>query len=111
MKQIDEKAFAVRRTCNLPDRKYGFMVNGMKTTIEIPDAIYRQIKARAALRGQTVRSFFLDAIKARLASESRGSRTEPGWRAVFGKGDTKDVAALQSEIDREFSRIRPEDWA
>jgi hypothetical protein len=86
------------------------MVNGMKTTIEIPDAIYRQIKARAALRGQTVRSFFLDAIKARLASDSRTKRSEPGWRSVFGKGDSTDVSALQSEIDREFSRIRPEDW-
>ena len=82
----------------------------MKTTIEIPDAVYRQVKARAALRGQSVRGFFLDAIKARLASESRSAKSEPGWRAVFGKGDTGDVASLQSEIDREFSKIRPEEW-
>jgi hypothetical protein len=82
----------------------------VKTTIEIPDTIYRQIKARAALRGQSVRGFFLDAIKARLALESRGTKSEPGWRSVFGKGDRTDLAALQTEIDREFSRIRPEDW-
>ena len=110
MKKTGEKSFGAAGTGGLPDRKYGFMVNGMKTTIEIPDAVYRQVKARAALRGQTVRSFFLDAIKARLASEFRRTKSEPGWRAVFGKGDTKDVAALQSEIDGEFSKIRPEDW-
>jgi len=82
----------------------------MKTTIDIPDAIYKQIKARAALKGQTVRSFLLAAVQARLAADVRGGKKSSGWRAVFGKARSSDVAALQSEVDAEFSRIQPEDW-
>jgi hypothetical protein len=78
----------------------------MKTTLEIPDAIYRQIKARAALKGQTVRSFFLDAIQEKL----NGQRRKGGWQTVFGKASQDDVQNLQRIIDEEFSRIDPEDW-
>jgi len=31
----------------------------MKTTVEVPDTLNRQIKAHAALQGQTVKAFFL----------------------------------------------------
>lgn len=84
----------------------------MKTTVDVPDRIYRQIKARAALRGQTIKSFLLDAVREKLATES-GSRKkqEIGWRAVFGKGNKQDVAEVQRIIDEEFSRIDLEDWA
>ena len=40
----------------------------MKTTLDLPDRLYRQIKARAALRGQTVKAFFLDALRDKLAT-------------------------------------------
>jgi len=82
----------------------------MKTTIEIADSVYRQVKARAALRGQTVRAFLLEAIGEKLALESKTEKGPSGWRAVFGKAPEGAAEELQTRIDEEFSRIDPEDW-
>lgn len=82
----------------------------MKTTIEISDAIYRQIKARAGLRGITVRAYFTEALQEKLESESRNSGAEAGWMKVFGQADTKAVDEVQAIIDAEFSKIDPSDW-
>jgi hypothetical protein len=89
----------------------------MKTTVEVPDQLYRQIKARAALKGQTIKSFFLDAIRDKLLSDNGKKRqtkkkeeVEIGWRTAYGAADPNDVAEVQRMIDEEFSRIDPEDW-
>jgi hypothetical protein len=89
----------------------------MKTTVEVPDKLYRQIKALAALKGQTIKSFFLDAIRDKLIAENgakrgttRTKKEEAGWRAAFGAADPKAVAEVQRIIDEEFSRIDPEGW-
>ena len=82
----------------------------MKTTLEVPDGLYRQIKARAALKGQTIRAFFLDAIQTKLAAERAGVKKTTGWRSVFGKVPKDDITELQKILDEEFSQIDPEDW-
>jgi hypothetical protein len=82
----------------------------MKTTLELPDRLYRQIKARAALRGQTVKAFFLDAVRDKLAADRDAASRDPGWRAVFGKANPGDVKQVQRIIDEEFAQIDPEDW-
>lgn len=80
----------------------------MKTTVELPDQLYRRIKARAALRGQSVKAFFLDALRDKLAQES--ARDNAGWKAAFGTARAEDVAEVQRIIDEEFSKIDPEGW-
>lgn len=86
----------------------------MKTTFEIPDALYRQIKARAALKGQSVKDFLVEAVRAKLANDhqrTRGkSKAKTGWQAAFGAADPDDVAEVQRIIDEEFSKIDPDDW-
>jgi hypothetical protein len=82
----------------------------MKTTIEIADPVFRQIKARAALKGKSLRSFLLEAIREKLEAEAGVRRPATGWRAVFGRGPKRSLAQLEAAIDREFSKIRPEDW-
>ena len=81
----------------------------MKTTVEIPDSLYRQLKARAALRGQTIKDFLLEAVRAKLASDKTSSKGKTGWRAAFGAADPKDVAEVQRIIDEEFSQVDPDD--
>lgn len=81
----------------------------MKTTIDIADPIYRQVKARAALRGTSMRAYITEAVRERLEREAR--RTGPaGWRAVFGSVPGEDVEEVQRHLDAEFETIRPEDW-
>jgi hypothetical protein len=82
----------------------------MKTTVEIGDDIYRQIKARAALNRQTVKSYFLEALKDKLEKDCGVRDESPSWMTTFGKGDAGALRELQSEIDAEFSRISEDDW-
>jgi hypothetical protein len=79
----------------------------MKTTLEIPDAIFRQVKARSALEGKTMKEFVLQAIRARLKTKSV---KKDGWRSVYGKASAGSIAEVQEIIDREFSRIDLDDW-
>jgi hypothetical protein len=82
----------------------------MKTTVEIPDALYRQIKARAALHGQTIKDFLVDAVRAKIANDKGKPRKKTGWEAAFGAADPKDVGEVQRIIDEEFSHIDLDDW-
>ena len=82
----------------------------MKTTIDIPDGLYRRVKSLAAQRGQTVKSFVLEALQQKLAAKEASPSCERGWRVVFGKAPAKPVDDLQRQLDEEYSAIRPEDW-
>ncbi len=80
----------------------------MTTTIEIPDSVYSQVQAHAALQGTTIDAFLMEAIRDKLAEERIPA--DRGWRSVFGMGDKEAVAEVQRIIDEEFSKIDPEDW-
>ena len=82
----------------------------MKTTVEIPDTLYRQLKARAALKGQTIKDFMVEAVRAKLDDDRAKPKKKTGWEAAFGAADPKDVAELQRIIDEEFSKVDPDDW-
>ena len=47
----------------------------MKKTLEIPDSVYRHVKACAALRGETVGVFLMQAIKDKVIVERFGRQT------------------------------------
>ncbi len=53
----------------------------MKTTIEIPDALYRQVKADAALRGLTVREVTIRLYQRwlREGGDERTRETPAAW--------------------------------
>jgi len=82
----------------------------MKTTVEVPDGLYQQLKVRAALQGQTVKAFLLEAIRDKLLSDKKSTAAGQGWRMAFGKGDKEAVADVQRIIDEEFSQIDYEEW-
>src|SRR5260221_14082382 len=48
----------------------------VKTTLEIPDDLFREMKAAAALRGIKLRDFVTDAISGHL---TRMKRADSGW--------------------------------
>ena len=88
----------------------------MKTTIELPDATFRQAKALAAGRGTTLKQFFTDALDEKLrrcARERTARGPEPPWMAAFG--ELSDLSSehrrVNAAIDEEFEKLEPEDVA
>lgn len=84
----------------------------MKTTIEIPDVLFRKAKSRAAERGQSLKDFVTDALQARLAADPSGGKSgDPAWMDGFGKLRQlrKETSRIQGVIDETFGRIEPED--
>jgi hypothetical protein len=77
----------------------------MKTTIEIPDGLYRQVKSQATMRGQTVKAFFLEALQQKLTGNAVGQPDARGWRALFGKADSRAIREIQHTLDAEFSQF------
>ena len=83
----------------------------MKTTVELPDTLFRSAKARAAQEGLSLKIFFERAVVSQLARKSTPAPA-PGWKRSFGK--LKDIKAttreVQQAVDREFSRIDKDTW-
>ena len=84
----------------------------MKTTIEIPDLLFRKAKSKAAERGQTLKELVTEALQEKLAAKAAGSLPgEPEWMQGFGKLRRlrKETEHVQARIDEAFEVIEPED--
>ncbi len=82
----------------------------MKTTIEIPDELFKKAKATAALQGESLRELICDAIETHLTSASPPRSDRSGWRSVFGLADPKTVAKVDRFIDADLERVDPLEW-
>lgn len=86
----------------------------MKTTIEIPDPLFRKAKSKAAERGQTLKELVTEALQEKLAAGTGKARSvEPEWMQGFGKLRRlhKETGRIQERIDEGFEVIEPEDRA
>lgn len=80
----------------------------MKTTLEIPDSIFRRAKSVAAERGIPLRALISEALAEKLRVDN--GRGKP-WMAAFGKlrhlrGDSAKINRI---IEDEFEQIEAED--
>ena len=57
----------------------------MRTTIDIPDQLYRRLKARAAREGRPAKALILQGVDAVLAAEVRPKTTRVRPPLVGGK--------------------------
>jgi hypothetical protein len=84
----------------------------VKTTLDIPDPLFRKAKSKAAERGQSLRQLVTEALQEKLAAKPAPTRRgEPGWMQGFGKlrrlrAETRRV---QARIDEQFEVVEPED--
>ena len=88
----------------------------MKTTIEIPDVMFRRAKALAAARGVTLKRLFTEALEDKLRRGTRAGPAddlEPPWMAGFGAlSDLSDEnRRVLDMIEEEFEKLSPEDLA
>ena len=84
----------------------------MKTTLELPDPLFRKAKATAAERGQSLKEFVAEALRDKLVLDTgRAYASEPAWMKGFGKLKRlhKETVRVQSVVDQEFEVIEPED--
>jgi len=60
----------------------------MKTTVEIPDVLFRKAKAAAAERGVPLKDLFTQAVREHLhrgaGDSSRDKPSAPTWMNAFG---------------------------
>ncbi len=81
----------------------------MRTTIDIPDALFRDIKTRASQRGEALKTFMLRAAKAELEREDSPEDVYqaqiPLVQSTVGSYNVNPerIAALQEEDDLEES--------
>lgn len=87
----------------------------MKTTLEIPEPLFRKAKATAAGRGKTLKQYFTEALEEKLRNEHNAAkRKEPKWMNLFGAfGKTAAMRAenrrIEKIIEEAFEQIEPED--
>jgi hypothetical protein len=81
----------------------------MKTTLEIPDTIFRRAKSAAAERGIPFREYVTEAVKDKLVATTK--TTEKPWMKAFGKLRhlRKDTPKINRIIEEEFEQIDAED--
>lgn len=81
----------------------------MKTTLEIPDAVFRRAKSVAARRGIPLRELVTEAVKDKLADADKAA--DKPWMAAFGKLRRlrKETARINRRIENEFEQVEAED--
>jgi hypothetical protein len=79
----------------------------VKTTVEIPDALFRKAKAAAAERGIPFGELVSEAIAEKL--NVRAGSDKP-WMRQFGKlrGLHKETERINRIIAEQFGHVRPE---
>ena len=87
----------------------------MKTTLDIPDPLFRQAKARAALRGVSLRQCVAEALeeKVRAPASGRSGSVDPPWMLGFGAlADLHlETSKIEALIAEEFEVLDEEDRA
>ena len=80
----------------------------MKTTLEIPDAVFRRAKSKAAERGIPIRQFVTEAVEDKL--RGAGGVGEKPWMKHLGK--LKDLRneteRVNKVIEEAFEKVDPE---
>jgi hypothetical protein len=88
----------------------------MKTTVEIPDALFRKAKATAAERGVTLKVLLTDAVREHLQRDARDSSKNktfaPAWMSAFGglRGLHKETKKINLILEQEFEQIEEDEW-
>jgi hypothetical protein len=84
----------------------------VKTTLEIPEPLFRQLKISAAKQGKTIRAVVNEALTEKLNRTQHGVEDVPAWRVAFGglRRLHDETAKINQDLSTEFSRVNPEEW-
>ena len=83
----------------------------MKTTLEIPDVIFRRAKAKAGEQGISLRQFVSEAVAEKLGAKSKVGAKARLQLAGKLRNLRNETSRINRLIDQEFERIEAEEWA
>jgi hypothetical protein len=80
----------------------------MKTTLEIPDFLFRRAKSVAAERGIPLRQFMTEAVQEKLKTTSQ----EKPWMKHIGKlkHPRRERKQIEKRVEDAFEQIDKEVW-
>jgi len=82
----------------------------VKTTIEIPDSLFRRAKILAAKEGATLRELIAQALQAELDRREK-REGEPAWmRHVGGARKFAQTDIINAAVDEAFGQVDDEIW-
>ena len=85
----------------------------MKTTIELPEALFRRAKSMAAQEGVTLKQLLTEALTSRLDAKggARNGKASPAWMRAYGalRHLRRERKVIERAIDSEFENVEPED--
>jgi len=80
----------------------------MKTTLAIPDSIFRRAKSKAAKQGISLRQFVIDALRDKLKSAAMATQhswIKPGAKPASLRPANRQMDALIAEV---FGQVEPQ---
>jgi hypothetical protein len=85
----------------------------LKTTIELPEALFRRAKSMAAQEGVTLKQLLTEALESQLETRktTRDGKAAPRWMRAYGalRHLRQERKAIERAIESEFEKIEPED--
>jgi len=86
----------------------------MKTTLELPDELFRRVKSTAASRGMLMKQFITEALAEKLAASAPKPDPKP-WMQFYGcmATDPKlrtELRRIEQIIEDEFGQVDEADW-
>jgi len=90
---------------------YLWFTEAVKTTLEIPDPLFRRAKSLAARDGKSLKQFVNEALEEKLRGGKSPSE-KPAWLSLFGsmKAHGAALRRIDAAVAEEFERIDAEEW-
>ena len=86
----------------------------MKTTLELPDDLFRQVKATSARCGMLMKQFVAEALREKLAALQAAPDPKPWMKFAGCMANDPEMRAelkrIEKIIEDEFEQIDEEDW-
>ena len=83
----------------------------VKTTLEIPEPLFRKAKATAARQGRTLKQLVQEALSEKIARLDGATKHQKPWMVLAGelKHLRSENRRIERVIEAEFENIEPED--
>jgi len=86
----------------------------MKTTLDLPDALFREVKATAARRGMLMKQFITEALQEKLAAQHPSPDPKP-WMKFSGcmANDPEmriELKRIEELVEEEFGQVDEAEW-